>query len=119
MDLGGDLFFGDLLFGDGDLNVDGGCSDGEGDDGELAVFSGVDGDLVGLVGFEVGRRDSDFEASCRQVFEDEKAGVIDGLDAVRVLVRGADVGVVLGAGVEVVVVGIRVGLAQPVGPGLL
>ena len=83
MDLCGDLFFGDLLFGDGDLNVNCGCSDGESDDGELAVFFGVDGDLVGLVRFEVGRRDSDSEASGRQVFEDEKAGVVDCLDTVR------------------------------------
>src|ERR1700704_3847422 len=51
LNLGADLFLGDLLLGDGHINVHGGGSDGEADDRELTVFSGVESDLVGFVWF--------------------------------------------------------------------
>ena len=79
--LGVDLFLGDLLFGDGDLNVYGGCGDGKSDYRELAVFSGVDSELVRFVWFEVERGDPDLEGSGWQVFERERAGAVSYFDA--------------------------------------
>ncbi len=83
LNLAADLFLGDLLFGDGDLNVYGGFGDGKSDDRELAVFSGMEIDLVGLVWFEVDRGDPDPEGSGWQVFEDKKAALVCCRDAFR------------------------------------
>ncbi len=62
-DLGIDLFFGELLFCDGDVELDFGYCDGESNPGEQIFFSVAERDLVGFERFETGRGDSDPEDS--------------------------------------------------------
>jgi hypothetical protein len=81
LELAGDLFLGELFCGDGDGDVDFGRGDGKSDEGELVVLSGVDRDLVGLVGLEVRGGDPDLVVSCRKVFEEEEADAVSCLDA--------------------------------------
>ena len=73
LDLGVDLFFGELFFGDSDVEFDLLHGDGKGDSGELEFFSIVERDLVGLEGLEVGRCDFDLDSG-RKVCEGEGAG---------------------------------------------
>ena len=84
LDLGIDLFPGELLFRDGDVEFQPGDSDWKSHLWELISLSGMERDLVGFEGFESSRGDSDLEDSWRQTSEGEGAKAVCYFDVLRV-----------------------------------
>ena len=69
MDLGDNLFLGDLLLGCGYCHSYRGRSYCKSNLRHLVSLAGMQRDLVGFKGLEAGRRNSDFKGSSRQIIE--------------------------------------------------
>ncbi len=76
VDLGDNLFLGDLLLGCGYGHTYRSRSYWKSNLRHLVSLAGMQRDLIGFKGLEAGRSNSDFEGSCRQIVERKKARTV-------------------------------------------